>query len=262
MRIGIRTASLNQTLPQALETAGQIGYDGLEVVTRDEDQLRGWLQEEGEGGAAALRAQAERAGCQVSSFSVAIYRRVNLAQEDEALRGEGVQLVSDALRACRNAGGEAILLPHFDRERLDIGEAEEHRMIEGLRQCAPVAGETGVKIALETSFSAAQLNRIVEGVGSSQVGIYQDVANAIVYKQDPVRTIRTLGKAIVMVHVKDTKNGAQAMLGEGEVDWAGCRAALRDIGYEDWFVLETPAGDDPMAAARRHLEFTRKWLES
>ncbi|MBI3973343.1 MAG: sugar phosphate isomerase/epimerase [Chloroflexi bacterium] len=262
MKIGIRTPSLKQTLPEALETAGRIGYDGLEVVTPDEAQLRGWLQHDGPSGAASLRALAERAGCQVSSFSVAIFRRVNFAQEDEALRREGVQLVSDALRACRNVGGEALLLPHFDRVRLDISPDEEARYVEGLRACAPVAEETGVAIGLETSFSAGQLSRIVRAVDSPKVGVYQDLANAIAYKQDPATTLRTLGPAIVMVHVKDTSGNGQALLGEGLVDWAGCRRAIRDSAYEGWFVLETPAGDDPEANALRHLEFTRRWLES
>jgi sugar phosphate isomerase/epimerase len=265
MKIGIRTGSLGelgQRLDSALATAAQIGFDGLEIITRDEAQLRGWLVESGAGGAAALREQAARAGCEISSFSLAIYRRVNFAQEDPDLRREGVRLVSDALRACRNVGGSAVLLPHFDRQRLDIGPEEEARYVEGLRACAPVAEETGVAIALETSFSAAQLKRIVSATGSPKVGVYQDLANAIIYGQRPAETIRALGPAIVMVHVKDTKDGGQAMLGEGTVDWGACRAALREIGYDGWFVLETPAGDDPLASARRQLEFTRRWLAS
>lgn len=260
MKIGIRTGSLRQELPEALETAGRLGFDGLEVITREEAPLRGWLQEEGPSGAAALRALASRAGCAVSSFSLALYRRVNFAQEDESLRREGVQLVGDALRACRNVGGAAVLLPHFDRQRLDVGPEEEARFVEGLRAVAPVAEETGVAIALETSCSAAQLRRIVDAVGSPQVGVYQDLANAIIYRQDPAATLRALGPAVVMVHVKDTRDGGQAPLGEGEVDWPACRAVLREIGYEGWVVLETPAGDDPPASAARYLDFTRRWL--
>src|SRR5205823_3039690 len=132
----------------------------------------------------------------------------------------------------------------------------------GLRACAPVAEETGVAIALETSFSARLLDRIVRAVGSPKVGVYQDLANALVYKQDPVEMLRALGPAIVMVHVKDTKGGEPAMLGEGEVRWASCREAIREIGYNGWCVLETPAGADPLANARRHFEFTRRWLAS
>jgi hypothetical protein len=58
MKIGIRTASLNQQVPEAFATAGRLGYDGVEIVTRDEAQLRGWLREDGPGGAAELRAPA------------------------------------------------------------------------------------------------------------------------------------------------------------------------------------------------------------
>ncbi len=260
-KIGIRTPSLKQELPEALETAGRLGYDGLEVVTRDEAQLRGWLDEEGQSGAAALRERARKAGCAVSSFSLAIYRPVNLCQEDEAARQKGIQLVSDTLRACRNVGGQAVLLPHFDRGRLDVGPDEEARFVEGLRACAPVAEETGVAIALETSFSADQLQRITRAVGSRQVGVYQDLANAVIYKQDPAATLRQLGPVVVMVHVKDTgATGGNVGLGEGVVEWDACRAALREIGYSGWYVLETPAGDDPETDAARYLEFTRRWL--
>ena len=263
-KVGIRTASLNQSLPEALATAGKLGYDGVEAVTRDPEQLRGWLSEDGPTGAAAQRAQAKQAGVEISSFSLAIYRPVNFAQEDEAKRREGVTLVIDTLRACKNVGGVAVLLPHFDRERLDVSADEERRFVDGLRQVAPVAEETGVAIAIETSFSAAQLIRIVDAVGSPKVGVYQDLANAIIYQQVPAATLRALGKRIVMLHVKDTgEGGGNCALGEGRVDWKACRAAVRDIGYDTpdaWFVLETPAGDDPARDAARYLEFTRTWL--
>ncbi|HET7771067.1 MAG TPA: sugar phosphate isomerase/epimerase family protein [Chloroflexota bacterium] len=265
-KVGIRTASLNQSLPETLETAGRLGYDGVEAVTRDPEQLRGWLSQDGPSGAAAQRAQAQKAGVEISSFSLAIYRPVNFAQEDEAKRREGVALVSDTLRACKNVGGVAVLLPHFDRERLDVSADEERRFVDGLRQVAPVAEETGVAIAIETSFSAAQLIRIVDAVGSSKVGVYQDLANAIIYQQDPAATLRALGKRIVMLHVKDTApGGGNCALGEGRVDWKDCLAAVRDVGYDTpdaWFVLETPAGDNPARDAARYLEFTRTWLAS
>jgi sugar phosphate isomerase/epimerase len=63
-----------------------------------------------------------------------------------------------------------------------------------------------------------------------------------------------------MVHVKDTPGAGQAPLGAGVVDWAACRRALLDIAYDGWYVLETPPGDDPVDAAARYLDFTRRWL--
>ena len=262
MKIGIRTASLDQPVPAAFDTAGRLGFDGVEIVTRDEAGLRAWLEEDGPAGAAALRAAAAGAGTAVASLSLAVYRRVNFAQPDAALRREGVALVSAALRACRNVGGAAVLLPHFDRERLDVSLEEERRFVEGLRAVAPVAEATGVAVALETSCSAAQLRRIADAVASPRVGVYQDLANAVIYGQDPAATLRTLGPAVLLVHVKDTPGAGQAPLGEGVVAWDACRRALRDIGYDGWYVLETPPGDDPPAAAARYLDFTRRWLEA
>jgi sugar phosphate isomerase/epimerase len=34
---------------------------------------------------------------------------------------------------------------------------------------------------------------------------------------------------------------------------------MRDIGYDGWLVLETPAGDDPLDSAKRNLEFVRRY---
>ena len=78
--------------------------------------------------------------------------------------------------------------------------------------------------------------------------------------------IATGRKRIVMLHVKDTgQDGGNCALGEGRVDWTSCREAVREIGYDTpdaWFVLETPAGDDPVKDGARYLEFTRAWLAS
>lgn len=254
MPIGIRNGSLRQEYEEALRTAGALGYDGVELVVRDPEVIDSWLSEDG---AAQVAGWCRQAGCAVSSLSVAAYRSVNFGLPDPEARRAGGALVTASLRACRCLGGAAVLFPHFERERIDISPPEEERYIQELRRCAPVAEETGVAIALETSFSTAQLQRIVEAVGSPLVGVYVDLANALHFGHDPAEMLRQLGPAVVMVHVKDT---GQTMLGEGRVDWPACREALRAIGYDGWFVLETPPGDDPVAAARRNLEFTRRWL--
>ena len=58
-----------------------------------------------------------------------------------------------------------------------------------------------------------------------------------------------------MIHAKDTDG---KMLGEGGVDFGSVDAAIRDIGYDGYIVLETPAGDDPRAAHAQNLAFVRK----
>ena len=159
-------------------------------------------------------------------------------------------------------GANGVLVPHFDRQNIDIAPEEEASTIEGLRQVAPVAEETGVNICLETSFSVEQLQRICQAVDSPRVGVYQDTANAIIYGHDSVDMLTRLAPHIRMIHIKDLD---QKPLGEGSVPWDGCIAAIRDSGYgtedhlgTDWLVLETPPGEDPVESAKPNLEFTRE----
>jgi sugar phosphate isomerase/epimerase len=49
-------------------------------------------------------------------------------------------------------------------------------------------------------------------------------------------------------------------MGEGWVNMAAVSGALKAVGYDGWLVLETPATDDPHAAAARNLKFTKERL--
>ena len=159
-------------------------------------------------------------------------------------------------------GANGVLVPHFDRQSIDITPEEEASTIEGFKQVASVAEETGVNVCLETSFSVEQLQRICQAVNSPRVGVYQDTANAIIYGHDSVDMLNRLAPHIRMIHIKDMD---QKPLGEGSVPWDGCIAAIRDSGYgtashpgTDWLVLETPPGEDAVESANQNLEFTRK----
>ena len=86
------------------------------------------------------------------------------------------------------------------------------------------------------------------------VGVYQDMANAIQYQQDPVVMFRDLAAHTKLVHLKDTKRND---LGEGDVDFPAVKEAIMQIGYDGWLTFETPAGDDPIASAKKNLDFAK-----
>src|SRR5260370_7903982 len=60
--------------------------------------------------------------------------------------------------------------------------------------------------------------------------------------------IRTLGKSIAKVHLKDFKrkeNGYEWVnLGDGDVEWEAVREAFREIGYAGSAITELAAGDE------------------
>jgi len=68
-----------------------------------------------------------------------------------------------------------------------------------------------------------------------------DVGNVLLYGY-PQDWIRTLGKSIVKLHIKDFKRKedgyAWVNLGDGDADWPEVRKALAEIGYTGSAVAE------------------------
>jgi sugar phosphate isomerase/epimerase len=70
-----------------------------------------------------------------------------------------------------------------------------------------------------------------------------------------VAELRVLAGLIYQVHAKNTN---KQHLDAPGVDLAACLAELERQGYEDWIVLETPSGDDPLESARHNLRVLRE----
>jgi hexulose-6-phosphate isomerase len=88
----------------------------------------------------------------------------------------------------------------------------------------------------------------VDEFKSPWVRAYFDVGNIVLFGY-PQDWIRTLGKRIVKVHLKDFSidrpNGKfyWKNLGEGEIDWLEVRKALSEIAYSGYVTLEIRGGD-------------------
>jgi inosose dehydratase len=95
------------------------------------------------------------------------------------------------------------------------------------------------------------IEAIMADSAASAVGLLFDIAH---YQQgggDPVKAIRRYGKAIKVVHLKDVRPidaapGYQWVeLGRGRVDVKGCVAALKDVGFDGWAIVELDRVVDP-----------------
>ncbi len=84
------------------------------------------------------------------------------------------------------------------------------------------------------------------------VRAYFDVGNVVLYSY-PQDWIRTLGKRIVKLHIKDFKFQQNPQtrkreadfvnLGDGEIDWKEIHKALGEIGYQGSATVELSGGD-------------------
>jgi L-ribulose-5-phosphate 3-epimerase len=121
-----------------------------------------------------------------------------------------------------------------------------------IRKLIPLAEELKVVIAIEEVWnkfllSPLEMARYIDEFHSAWIKAWFDVGNVLLYGY-PQDWIRTLGKRIVKVHLKDFKRSedgyAWVNLGDGDVDWPAVRQAFAEIGYADSAVTELRKGDE------------------
>jgi sugar phosphate isomerase/epimerase len=244
-RIRIGSCSLN------LEDAKKAGLDGVEI---------------GVGGAADKLAVADPAvrqqykdkmketGLVISSFMMGLLNSNPLASDPR-----GPAWLEQSIDAAKDLGAKVILVAFFGQgSLLDKGQmkkADVDAVVGRLKAAAPRARQAGVILGIENTLSARQNAEILERIGSEAVRIYYDVGNLTGQGYDVPAEIRLLKDRIAIFHFKDGPN----YLGEGKVKFEPIAAAVKDIGYQGWIVLETSSpSKDRVADARRNAEFIRK----
>ena len=251
MKCSIRDGLLGCPVLEGLGLGAGLGFEGVEVcIGGDYATSRLWA----EGGAEEMRAAAEAAGIAVSSLSPGVFASLHPLVDDPAKRDEGERMLGQTIELCGKLDTSDILVPMFPRDYGDWDEAQWDTFASGLKRLADKAEAAGVTLALETTMDADTLVRLLDRIGSPAAGVYYDVANTTNFGFDAPAELRKLGPRVVMIHVKDT-DGQD--LGEGSVPFPEVKAAIADIGYDGWLVLETPRGDDPAASAKKNLAFTR-----
>lgn len=163
---------------------------------------------------------------------------------------KAVAEMEHALRCARAMGASAVLMVP-SRVTDDYAYGDAYRDSQALiRKLIPLAKELEVVIAVENVWnkfllSPLEFARYIDELDSPWVKAYFDVGNVIIYgfSQD---WIRTLGKRIAKIHLKDFKRDGYkwADLGDGDVNWKQVSAALNEIGYRDFLTPEVRGGDE------------------
>jgi hexulose-6-phosphate isomerase len=138
-----------------------------------------------------------------------------------------------------------------------------------IRKLIPLAQELKIIIGIEEVWNKFLLSPLefvhyIDEFQSPWVRAYFDVGNVVLtgYPQD---WIRTLGKRIVKLHIKDFSYRMDPTIHkrvpdfvpllEGDIDWRAVYDALAEIGYRGTATVELPAGDAAyLAEVNRRLE--------
>lgn len=238
---GIQLGHLPDNLPdlERFQYAKNLGFDGVESgPMADLDRAK------------ALGDAAREAGAPIHSIIYGGWG-APMSDPDPDKVARGKKEIENALRTAKAMGADTVLLvPAVVNERVRYGEAWE-RSQQNIRELVPLAEELGVVIAVENVWnkfllSPLEFARYVDEFESPWVQAYFDVGNVVIFGY-PQDWIRTLGKRIRRLHIKDFKrDGYQwsKLPYEGDVDWPEVRKALDEIGYSGWGTEEFPGGDE------------------
>lgn len=163
---------------------------------------------------------------------------------------KGLAGMESAMRCAKAVGADVVLLvPVVVTETVGYAEAYDHSQ-RNIRKLLPLAEQLQVTIAVENVWnkfllSPVEFARYIDEFDHPRLRAYVDVGNMILfgYAQD---WLRTVGRRIVRIHLKDFKRqGYQwTNLLEGDVNWAQVREALDEIGYEGYMTTELRGGDE------------------
>jgi len=245
-RLSIRKAVEFSMLPTAMSVADRFqlardsGFEAIECPTTPDPSK-----------AEEILAASRKVNLPIHSVMNAEHWRSPLSSADPAVVEKSLEGMRTSLHNAKLWGADTVLLvPAVVNPDTGYAQAWERSQRE-IRKLIPLAEELKVIIGIEEVWnkfllSPLEFARYVDDFHSPWIRAYFDIGNVAIqaYPQD---WIRTLGKRIVKLHVKDfsfKKRVAEfTPLLEGEIDWKAVHAALADIGYHGTATVELPAGD-------------------
>lgn len=246
---GIRKSILISMLPkersyaERFTLAREAGFEAIEMQT---------ISAEAE--AAEIRQASLDTGLKVHSVMNSDHWRLPLSSSDPDVVTRSVRGMETSLRNAALWGADTVLLvPAVVDPATSYSDAwtRSQRVIR--ERLLPLARELKVIIAVEEVWnkfllSPLEFARYIDEFESPWLRAYFDVGNVVFYGY-PQDWIRTLGRRIVKIHLKDfhLERGkglfAWKNLGEGDIDWPQVRRALADINYSGYVTTEVSGGD-------------------
>ena len=209
----------------------------------------------------------------------------DVSHPDPAVRRRGIEWLKRCLEVAASLGspilGGVTYAPWFGFPDDHDLEPYRHRSAESLAEVAVAAETLGVELCVEllNRFETHMLNTVeqanafIDLIDHPSVKIELDTFHMSMEEADLPTAIRAAGRRLG--HFQVAANN-RAMPGTGHLDWNGIAAALDDVSYSGWLVVETfpnpdvetgrsthafrPLVDDPVREATAAATFLRDRL--
>ena len=244
---------------KALELTAQAGFDAMDIslfdMTKGEESP--FMGAEGVAYAASLRKKAESLGIRINQAHAPF--RMEMKRWLEGDREDILRRLHQSIRVAAACGCSNIVIhPLHTMNYLNSDPAWVKAVnVEYYSLLAPVAKETGIKIAIENMWQRHRYTKhIVSSVCASpwEHAAYVDACNAVepvftacldvghsvLVGVEPALAIRVLGGRLSCLHIHDVdgKNDNHTCPGTLSVDFPAIVEALREVGYRGEFTLE------------------------
>jgi hexulose-6-phosphate isomerase len=243
----IKKGVLLDMLPAKLSDADRfkmvrdVGFEVVQAPTTPDERK-----------AVAIKKAADAANMRIDSVMNMDHWKYPLSSSDASVVEKSLAGMRTSLHNAKLWGSDAVLLvPAVVNPQTSYREAWSRSQKE-IRKLLPLAEELKIVIAIEEVWnrfllSPLEMATYIGEFKSPWIQAWFDVGNVLLYGY-PQDWIRTLGKSIVKVHLKDFKRKDDGYewvnLGDGDVDWAAVREAFSDIGYAGSAVTELNGGDE------------------
>jgi len=210
------------------------------------------LTEPDERKAEEMKEAAAAANIRIDSVMNVDHWQYPLSSSDSVVVEKSLSGMRTSLRNAKLWGSDTVLLvPAVVNAQTSYRDAWTRSQAQ-IRKLIPLAAELKLVIAIEEVWNKFLLSplEMVQYIGefhSPWVQAWFDVGNVVLYGY-PQDWIRTLGKRIVKVHLKDFKRKEGGYewvnLGDGDVDWPAVRQSFTEIGYTGSVIAELEQGDE------------------
>jgi inosose dehydratase len=259
MHVGYAAITWGANITQAIDDVAAAGYRGI--------QLRGEAVAQYGDRPNELRDILARRG-----LTFAVLSSGNLSI-DPARETEEIATHTAHARFVRDAGGKYLQIIDERPKGRPVGADDYRRLGRLLTDLGKRTADLGIPLVYHhhmnsTGEKPPEVAAVLKAADRRYVRLLFDIAH---YQQgggDPVAAIRTYRDWIDVVHLKDVRDkpGASGYefveLGRGRVDVAGALAALEEIGFDKWAIIELDRVVDPGRTPKQSAEINKQYLEA
>ncbi len=230
------TSDVNDSLFPLIDQIKGWGYDGIELPIFDMNLAN--FQSVG--------ARLKDVGLECTAVTVCTPDE-NPISPDAAIREAGIERLKLAVDMCQAAGATHLCGPIHSALGEFSGEGatqEEWKWgQESLAKAADYAKQADVTLTVEylNRFECYFLNcaedcaRFCREVGHSHLKMMYDTFHANIEEKCITSAVKTCADQLVHVHISENDRSTP---GEGGVDWDTSFAALKEVNYDGWLMIE------------------------